>query len=310
MLLRRLTLVLLGSISAYAFAASAQAADLILDPTPIVDQGDAMLPAVSGVNGKWEFDPGVADGGGLIRGAGSLTAPLGDRFGIQGDVMASWNSATGLAYGGALHAFSRDPSSYLLGVTAGVVVVPGASIGALGVEGELYLDRISLEGWAGVAGLNYVDPGLLDKTGAFAMGDLAYYPTDDWRLTLGGSYVLGDLSVHGGSEYLFHDLPLPLSITADARLHNTGNYSFTIGLKGYFGGDESKSLINRQRQDDPRNRGLDLFTGAGNQLYATPDNVIPDNEASCVANEQSTDSWTWWPTFETCFPAGFDPRDQ
>ena len=125
--------------------------------------------------------------------------------------MGSWNSATGLAYGGALHAFSRDPSSYLLGVTAGVVVVPGASIGAVGAEGELYLDRISLEGWAGVAGLNYVDPAMTDKLGGFAIGDLAYYPTDDWRLTLGGSYVLGDLSIHGGTEYMFHNLGTPLS---------------------------------------------------------------------------------------------------
>ena len=143
MFMRRLTLVLLGSISAYAFAATAQAADLILDPTPIVDQGGAMLPAVSGVNGKWEITPGLADGGAEIRGAGSLSVPLGDRFGVQADIMGSWNSATGYAYGGALHAFTRDPSSYLLGVTAGVVVVPGASIGALGVEGELYFDRLS-----------------------------------------------------------------------------------------------------------------------------------------------------------------------
>ncbi len=295
--------MLLGSISVYALVSTVQAADLILDPTPVAAQGDAMLPAVSGVNGKWEFEPGYADGGGQIRGAGSLTVPLGDRFGLQGDIMGSWNSATGLAYGGALHAFSRDPSSYLLGITAGVVVVPGASIGAVGAEGELYLDRISLEGWAGVAGLNYVDPAMTDKLGGFAIGDLAYYPTDDWRLTLGGSYVLGDLSIHGGTEYMFHNLGTPLSFTADARLHNTGNYSLTVGLKGYFGGDDSKSLINRQRQDDPRNRGLDLFNGAGNQLYATPDaTTVVDTEAACIADQTDTPSWYWESEIETCFP--------
>ena len=299
MFMRRLTLVLLGSISAYAFAATAQAADLILDPTPIVDQGGAMLPAVSGVNGKWEITPGLADGGAEIRGAGSLSVPLGDRFGVQADIMGSWNSATGYAYGGALHAFTRNPSSYLLGVTAGVVVVPGASIGALGVEGELYFDRLSLEGWAGIAGLNYVDPALLDKTGAFAIGDLAYYATDDWRLTLGGSYVLGDLSLHAGTEYMFHDLGTPLSFTADARLHNSGSYSLTVGLKGYFGGNDSKSLIDRQRQDDPRDRGLDLFNAAGNQLY---DTTPTDPESLCILTQQGTPGWRWDSGLETCVP--------
>ena len=35
------------------------------------------------------------------------------------------------------------------------------------------------------------------------------------------------------------------------------------------GGDDSKTLIDRQRQDDPDNRALDLFGAAGDQLYAT-----------------------------------------
>ena len=264
---RALTLVLLGTAGACAWQAAALAADL--GPGVVVQQGTE-LPAVSGLNGKWEFDPGILTGGGAVRAAGSISAPLGDRIGVQGDAFGSYGS-NGLAYGGAGHIFTRDPKSYLLGVTAAFVNVPGASIGAVGVEGEFYLDQFSLEGWAGLAGLNYVDPAMLDKTGAFAMGDIGYYATPDFKLAVGGTYVLGDLALHAGAEYLFHDFGMPLAVTGDARLHTDGNYSLMVGLKGYFGGDDGKSLIDRQRQDDPDNKALDLFGAAGDQLYAQAD---------------------------------------
>ncbi|HVY52280.1 MAG TPA: hypothetical protein VHA07_12070 [Devosia sp.] len=268
--LRTLTAVLLGTAGACCWIVSVDAADLIVDQGTIV-QPDTQLPAVSGINGKWEFDPGLLTGGGLIRGAGSLSVPLGDRFGLQGDVMGTWTSTNGFIYSGALHAFTRDPERYLAGLTGGIVVSPQATLAAFGPEGELYLDNFSLEAWGGFANLNYVDPAMLDKTGVFAIGDLAYYATPDWRFTVGGSYVLGDLSVHGGTEYMFHGLGMPLSATADARLHNNGSYTFTVGLKGYFGGsDDGKSLIDRQRQDDPPNRAIDLFTAAGSQMFDTP----------------------------------------
>ena len=57
--MRRLTAIFLGTVGALAWGISAQAADLILDPMPIAEQDFAMLPAVSAVNGKWEFDAGL-----------------------------------------------------------------------------------------------------------------------------------------------------------------------------------------------------------------------------------------------------------
>jgi len=265
---RILTVMLLGTTAACAWQAEAMAADLVLsEPAGTIVQPNTELPAVSGINGKWELDPGILTGSPGVRGAGSVSLPLGDRFGAQLDGNLIWNGA-GLTFGGAVHAFTRDPSKYLLGVTAGFVKAPGAMLGAIGPEGELYLDQFSFEGWAGIAGLDYVDPALLDKVGAFAIGDLAYYATPDWRVAVGGSYVLGDLSLHLGTEYQIHGLGTPLSLTGDARLHSGGSATFTVGLKGYFGGSDSKSLIDRQREDDPPNRAVDLFTGAGSQLYA------------------------------------------
>lgn len=266
---QRLLVVFLGSISSLAWAAAAQAADLLLSPIPVA-QDAYPLSAVSAINGKWEVYGGaMSPGGATFRAAGSLSVPVGDRFGLQGDVMATL-SGTGLTYATALHAFTRDPSSYLAGVTAGVVVAPGARLGALGLEGELYFDRISLEGWAGVAAIDYVDPLTADTTGFFGIAEVAYYPTDDWRIALGGSSILGDNALRLSTEYLFRDFGTPLSLTADARAHAGGAYSFMIGLKGYLGGnDEQKSLIDRHRQDDPPNRALDLFSAAGNVLNKT-----------------------------------------
>lgn len=294
MTLRRLYVVLLGSVGACAWQVAAASAADLMSPEPIVNQ-DVTLPAVSAVNGKWEFDGAyVSATGAGVRGAGSISVPVGDRFGIQGD--ASLQLATsGVNFGGALHAFTRDPSSYLAGVTAGIVVTPNASLAALGAEGELYMDRFSLEGWAGAASINYVDPALADQLGFFAIGDVAYYPLDDLRLALGGSDMLGDLSLHASGEYLFHDLGTPLSLTADARFHTSGDISVMFGLKGYFGGsDDSKSLIDRQRQDDPPNRALDLFS-AGAGLLAKKASSSGGGTPTINSEEACTDTYGYYP---------------
>ena len=65
---RALTIVLLSSAGACLWQASAVAADLVIDPGTIVQPG-TQLPAVSGINGKWEFDPGILTGSGMLRGA-------------------------------------------------------------------------------------------------------------------------------------------------------------------------------------------------------------------------------------------------
>ncbi len=300
-------IVLLGTAGACSWVVTAVAADLVIDQGTVVQPG-TNLPAVSGINGKWEFDPGLLTGGQMLRGAGSISIPLGDRFGVQGDSMVSWTSTNGFIYSGALHAFTRDPDRYLAGLTGGIVVTQQSKLGVIGPEGELYMDRLSIEGWAGIAGLDYVDPAMVDKLGFFAIGDVAYYPEDNFELKAGGSYVLGDLSLHAGAEYQFQGLGAPLSAVADARLHNNGSYTLTIGLKGYFGGDPDKPLISRHRQDDPPDRAIDLFTAAGSQIFATAPTTTPpspptiDSEAACIAAYGTTGSpgGTGW------YTTGFD----
>ncbi|WP_439600641.1 hypothetical protein [Devosia sp.] len=277
-ILRVTKAALLASVFSISFGYAATAADLILSPEPIAEQYvDLVLPAVSGINGKLEIDfGGITDpDSATFRAAGSLSVPIGERFGVQGDV--SIGSIDGnWAFGGAVHAFTRDPSSYLLGVTAGVVVADGARLAAVGPEAELYLDRISLEGWAGWAAIDYDDVLTPNENGFFAIGDVAWYPTDDWRISLGGASILGRESLKLATEYQFSGLGFPLSGVGEVRAYDTGAYSFRVGIKGYLG-DPGKSLIDRHRQDDPPNRALDLFSAAGDLLTATP----PDEEPQC-----------------------------
>jgi hypothetical protein len=245
----------------------------------------AGLPAVSAVNGKWELDVGGVNNpsGSVFRAAGSLSAPIGDRFGIQGDF--TLGSVGGFVTGGgALHVFTRDPSGYLLGATAGFVRTTGAGLWAVGPEAELYAGRFSFEGWGGFASANFSSPSST-STGGFFIGDLAYYPTDDFRLSVGVSSVLGDTKLRLGSEYLMHNTRMPLSLTFDARIGSSGSIA-TVGLKGYFGGnDNNKSLINRHRQDDPHNKSVDLFNAAAGLGNGT---TTVDPEEAC---ENSGGDW-------------------
>ncbi|RYG86566.1 MAG: hypothetical protein EON59_09680 [Alphaproteobacteria bacterium] len=201
-------------------------------------------------------------------------------------------NGAGAAYGAAGHLFTRDPASYLVGVTGGVVRGPTGTLYAIGPEAELYLGDLSLEGWAGYAHLNYENILQPDLSGAFVVADVAYYVVEDWRVSIGGSHLLGYNSLRLGTEYQFRNLSVPLSVTGDFKYGQDGNYTAMLGLKGYLGGDSEKSLISRHREDDPPNRVLSLFSAAGGLLSAAPPTpgAIPppvpsdfDDEASCLA---------------------------
>lgn len=287
--LTRLAVYLCTTVAPFCLAPAVLAADAPLVAVDPAAAEAAGLPAVSGINGKLELDlGGISDPeSAVFRGGASLSVPIGDAFGLQGDVgvVSVEDDVTG---GGALHAFTRDPSQYLFGVTAGAIFSDGAWLGVVGPEAELYLDRFSLEAWAGYAELEYDDAGLDDDQGLFATADLAFYPTDDWRISLGGTSLFGETSLRLATEYQFAGLPL--SGTGEVRWHDDGALSGRIGLKGYFGGEADKSLIERHRQDDPPNRVFDLFGAAGNLLNATP----PEEDEEPTPEEQcAIDGGSW-----------------
>ncbi|NGP18932.1 TonB-dependent receptor [Devosia aurantiaca] len=263
----------------------AAAADLYL-PAPEEVMGYD-LPAVSGINGKAEVLGGFRnlDGDDSFVGAigGTVSIPVGHSFGVQLDAAASM-SDDDTAVGGAIHAFMRDPSSYLIGITAGVVRTDnGNTLSAVGAEGELYLDRISLEAWAGYARLDYNDDFAIDDLdGGFFIGDVAWYANDNWRLAIGGSYILEEASLNLSTEYQFDTLPF--SVTGQVSFAEDDNITATIGLRGYFGAPSDRTLIERHRQDDPQNRALGLIGSTAGQIFegAPPEVIEPPAEEPCL----------------------------
>jgi len=217
------------------------------------------LPAVSSINFKIDGFGGYSQtenvDGGIFGGSGSVTVPLGERFGAQLDGMAA--SLDGDFVGGVGgHLFWRDPSTGLLGAYGSYVTRDGSGIDAwrLGAEGELYLGQLSLEAIVGYEGVDAPAAISVDDSNLFAVADAAYYVTDDFRVAVGYRHVLGLHVGAAGFEYqLPYDFVSGMSIFAEGRIGEDDYAGVWGGLRFAFGG-EDKSLIRRHREDDPRNR--------------------------------------------------------
>jgi len=233
-------------------------------------------PAVSGPNGKIAFDAGALSLPTptlMARAAGTVTLPIGERFGIQADLSAS--TAPGFVTTGALHLFTRDPAAYLIGGTFGFVRSPGATVLAAGPEAELYLDRWTLEAWGGVAAAYPAAAATPSRIGAFVMTNAGYYVTDNWRLSLGVSWLDNYGALQAGSEYLLTDFSIPVAVTSELRVGQDGALRGMLGVRTYFGPDPNKSLMLRHREDDPADRSTALYAAAGGQTLSKTAVEVP-----------------------------------
>jgi hypothetical protein len=262
----------------FAFFASAMAADF-----------DAVRnAAVSAPNGKIEIYGGDAGLNGfndsmLFRGGASFSVPVGDMFGIQADVAAA-NVFNDTLYGGTLHAFTRDPSSHLFGFAGGAGWSSVANFQYFGPEAELYLGNITFQAYGGYFNLNKNG---VNTNNPFAFCGFSLYATPDLMFKIGASSVANFNSAHAGMEWQISDT-MPVSFTLDGRIGNSGFAQASAGLKFYFGGTQ-KSLIRRHREDDPPNRSLDIFNGAGNAFSKPAGEVPPDYSGPCPSGEHDID---------------------
>jgi hypothetical protein len=224
----------------------------------------SQLPAVSGVNGKVEFEGGPYGIDGYDdtwewKGGASLSVPLGDRFGLQGDIAAS-NTVSGSSIeGGMLHLFTRDPSAYLIGVTGGAFWTDNANAQLIGPELELYSGPFTLQAFGGYMNTNIAG---VNAGKAFGFVDATVYATENLALTVGGKDIADFKTAHAGVEWQFSDTS-PISLTLDGKIGDDSYRAVDLGVKFYFGASD-KSLQRRHREDDPPNRILDVFNGAGN----------------------------------------------
>jgi hypothetical protein len=95
------------------------------------------------------------------------------------------------------------------------------------------------------------------------MVDLSYYPTDNWKVSVGHRFVGGNHMAAVGTEYLFSlGGGTAASAFVEGRIGDRNNRAVFGGLNIYFG-QKDKTLIRRHREDDPPNRLLDdMFSGA------------------------------------------------
>lgn len=206
---------------------------------------DRSLPAVSAFNGKIEAFGGEYADEELAAVAGSISFPLSKRYGLQVDALAGSADDEGL-FGIGAHLFWRDPSKGLLGVYGDHVYwdsFGGNEVSRLAAEGELYLGRISLEGMAGV------EFGQMEDR-FFSRTNLALYPQDDVRLSIGHRYLGGDNAVAVGAEWQVAQRGVAL-FTEGLFTESLGD-SVIGGVRIYLA-PETKSLTRRHREDDPAN---------------------------------------------------------
>ncbi|MCB1465198.1 MAG: hypothetical protein KDJ90_22910 [Nitratireductor sp.] len=247
----------------------------------LADPNYSSLPAVSGLNGKIAVFGGDVEDEGMGGVMGSVTAPIGERFGLQIDGMAG--SADDSFFGVAGHLFWRDPAVGLVGlygsyaswdyhstspaivISNGVFDTTGAEVSRIGIEGQLYLDRFSLEGIAGIHSG--------DLEGSFGKATLAFYATDNLRFDVsvaGSDY--GTIS-SAGVEWM-PEAGSAISLFADGTFSSDDQRVFG-GVKFYLSG-EQKSLIRRHREDDPDNElPFDLFQIVGNEHCPAGTNFYP-----------------------------------
>ncbi len=233
---------------------SARAADLYVPDEENIYELSSRC-AVSGVNGKIEAAGGYVDtragDGGRVHVLGSIAGPIGCQLGYQID--AGIGDFAGSTSGGiAGHLFLRDPTSHLFGVYGQWGAVGSDDVWRIGLEGEKYLGNISLEA---LFGYEDVDR---SKGDVFAAFDLAYYNTEDVRLSVGYHRFFKTDAVAVGLEWQTDGLGFsnrPFSLFANAALGDRGYGTVLAGVRFYFGGPD-KSLIRRHREDDPGAKGI------------------------------------------------------
>lgn len=256
-------------ISGISLSTVVHAADLYVEGEPVMP---SVLPAVSGVNGKISVEGGLFDEEGFGALSGSVSLPLGQRFGVQIDgTVGTFDDKFFGSAGG--HLFWRNPAYGLLGIYGSFTAVDGidGEVSRIGVEAEYYWDQITLKG---VVGAEFVDidaPVNYDETNLFAFSDLSYYAMDNLELSVGHRYTGEKHALALGVEYQLNQqiFSSGVSLFAEGRIGEDEYQGAWAGVRMYLGDD--KTLIRRHREDDPTDWAEDNLFG-----------IVNASDADCV----------------------------
>jgi hypothetical protein len=252
--------------------------------------------AVSSLNGKLDAGAGVAQAGsgaatdGALQLGATLSAPLGCDWGLQIDAAGLRIDNANAGAVGA-HLFTRDPSHYLLGVTGGMAGGDGTMASYFGgAEGELYLNKWTLSAGAGVAHIG----GL--STRGYGQAGIAFYPDEDFKLSVGGGYSYKNFLAGARAEW--QPQGSPVSFYLEGKQSDHAFSQGMIGLRIYLGSG-GKSLMRRNREDDPEPMLFDFTT----QAYVTHERFATINGLPRVHNGTCPPGYFYDPTLSltVCF---------
>jgi hypothetical protein len=217
--------------------------------------------AVSEFNGKIDSAYGNLNSSDGWITEGSASIPIAEALGFQFDALyADVEDVDFEGVGG--HFFWRDHEVGLLGLSFGGVFGDEVDSYEFSVEGEYYLDWLTLGTKAGYAAIEYENevPFIeTDESGAFGLIYATMYPVDDLSITLGAESRFDNNSLRLDAEY---ELPIDgLSLFTRAMVADNDYEHVLVGLRYYFGG--KKSLKQRHRHDDPRSVVQDILFGVG-----------------------------------------------
>ncbi len=189
-------------------------------------------------------------GGGTLQGesagiiSATASAPVGNQYGVQLDALYADADGDSAGFGG--HFFYRDPTRYLLGVTAMTAKTSGTDFNRFGLESELYLNNYSV---AVSGGLQDGDNKLGDS--AFYRAEGAYYYTDNLKFTAGTSGFDDVIGGYGEAEWQPRKEPMTLFALAGGA--NEGHGYALAGVRYTFGASATTSIKHRDRTGDPEN---------------------------------------------------------
>ena len=251
--------LLLGAALA-ATASSAFAADAV---APIVMDPAITQPHISGyveayLGGLYLTAFGQHETATTAGGAGRINFPIDPRWNVQADatVDSLWVQGDNLyGYGGAIHAYWRDPSAYALGGFASLTGF-GGDIGdeniysfAVGPEAQAYFGNVTLYGQVYYGQLRATgESEHFDNWGG--RGVVRYFAQDNLRFDgeLGFTRVSGFGNhldtVSGAAQAMYRFSGTPLSVFGRYQFDriSAGGISenihkYVIGLRGSFGSD-------------------------------------------------------------------------
>lgn len=266
------------------------AADLILDPTPVAQQPAPSQPAaavdalnfeLSVLGGAYQRNVLGSASNAMFTASVATPIPGFVNFGAQLDAAVGIYDGDFTSAAAGLHIFYRNEQG-LVGIYGDWAYTDPEHGGRVGVELSSYHDRWSVDALVGIQFGQHFDTQFIDEV------DLSYYYTDNLRVSVGHRLTsrghVGNLSF----EHLLTDQGLDgISIFGEIE---AGEDSYVGGFGGirYAFGSNANTLIERDRGSSvqvriPRN--LSSVTQCGDLDVPRPETSLRGEQTNLCASE-------------------------